>query len=196
MSFGSCDVFPLEAVLAYVEVKSKLESVTIIRNLLKQSHRLRKLQTKFYRVPKKDTYTKTALVAGGRLISVRSFVFALDANDALGDHLKIKLKIEKEIRKTKGFLTGMYVQGKGYFQSHPAETADDPLIGTIDAFDAQNALLTFKLSLLSALSRFPRIATKCKRKCERNFMAKRPDLLHKRGRVRYYRPAHEKTFRL
>ncbi len=175
LSLGSCDVFPLEAVFAYVEVKSKLESVTMIRNILKQSRRLRKPQTKFYGAPKKDTYTKTALVAGGKLMSIRSFVFALDANDALGDHLEIKRKIEEEIRKTNGFLTGMYVQGKGYFQSHPAETADDPLIGTIDAVAARNALLSFKLSLLSALSRFPRIETNWVPAIHTYYKTTRPD---------------------
>ena len=61
-------------------------------------------------------------------MSIRSFVFALDAGCNLGDHLEIKQKIENELDRTKGFLSGMYIQGKGFFRSHHAESNDDPLI--------------------------------------------------------------------
>ncbi len=157
LSLGSCDVFPLEAVFGYVEVKTQMDSPGMIRNVLKQSHRLRRMQTKFYQAPVEDTYTQTVLVAGARLMSIRSFVFALDAPSSLGDHLEIKQKIEDALGRTKGFLSGMYIQGKGFFRSHHAESDDDPLIGTIESSGPESSLLAFKLSLLSALSRFPRI---------------------------------------
>ena len=158
-SLGSCDVFPLEAVFGYVEVKTQMHSPDMIRDVLKQSHRLRRMQTKFYQAPVKDTYTRTVLVAGARLMSIRSFVFALDAPSSLGDHLEIKQKIDNQLERTKGFLSGMYIQGRGFFRSHHAESDDDPLIGTIEASGPETSLLAFKLSLLSALSRFPRIQT-------------------------------------
>ena len=157
MSLGSADVFPLEAVYAYMEVKSKIESTAMLKKLLVQSRSIRKMQTKFYQVPVDNTYTKTALAVGSELISTRSFAFALGASDSLGDHNEISRKIESKIQETKGFLSGMYIQDKGYFRSHHSETEDDPLNGTVESVGQDNALLQFKMALLAALSRFPRI---------------------------------------
>ncbi len=159
LSLGSCDVFPLEAVYAYIEVKAKIEPGNMLRKLLAQSYKLRSMQTKFYVVPKDKTYTRTVLAGGPRMMSIRSFVVALDADECLRDHTSIGKKIESEIRNTNGFLSGMYIQSKGYFRSHHSETTDDPLNGTVETYPAEGALLNFKLSLLSALSRFPRINT-------------------------------------
>jgi Domain of unknown function (DUF6602) len=157
---ATCDVFPLEAVYAYVEVKTSTSSPRDLDNLLSQSNRLRSLKPRlFWRTIVEDpTGTQLAFIPLESVISVRSFAFVLDG-EKLGGPKDILRKLQDLSDKHKGrdtFLSGLYISGKGFYCTRPVSRSDDPRKGQIIA-DLQRPLLAFKNSLLSALSRYPRI---------------------------------------
>jgi hypothetical protein len=153
---GNRAVYPLESVFAYVEVKANLDRKEL-RRCLDQAVLLRSLQTKFYRFPAEGTYTKDVLGAGKEMLSVRSHIFALAATGLPNNHLSLANTIKRMASRNMAFISGMYVGGVGYFQSHHCETNDDPQEGEIESAPAESALGVFKIALHRSLSRFPRI---------------------------------------
>jgi hypothetical protein len=156
LRLGSREVYPIESVFAYVEVKANLDRKEL-KKCLDQAVLLRSLQTKFYRFPAENTFTKDLLGAGKDMLSIRSHVFALGASNLPTDHASLARTIQRMAAKKKAFISGMYVGGVGYFQSHHCETKDDPRDGDFESAPADNALSIFKIALNRSLSRFPRV---------------------------------------
>jgi len=161
---GSCDVFPLEAVCAYIEIKSWINSKkdktgrTPLENILIQSEKLRSYKVKLYRYSIPGSSTKAVLIPYPlrEVISMRSFVIILDTDDSLGTAEDIKDQLDNYNNQIKGFLSGMYIQGKGFYQSYHGEEVEDPLIGTFKLDTSEDSIAIFKNELYTALYRYPR----------------------------------------
>ena len=161
-----CDVFPLEAVLAYIEVKSTLykkrsshTKLRPIEEILQFSEEIRSQVVKLFHVPVHGTYTKSVLVPFPKkeVVPIRSFLFALDVTSSYRTPQSLIDGMEEARQAVGGFLSGAYVYGKGHFWSIPREANYE---GNGPAFeiraDGKAALRRFKTDLYSSLSRFPR----------------------------------------
>lgn len=164
MKLEGCDVLPFEGVYAYVEIKSWISNdpdkngLTPLQSILKQSNRLRDIKVRLYWLSEPGKYTKAVIMPYPleESVPIRSFVFILDTESSLSDFNVIKSMLEAtEAKRQNGFLTSMYIQDKGYFSSYHGEEASDPKIGTIVG-SGDDPLSIFKISLYSALARFPR----------------------------------------
>ncbi len=151
---GACDVFPLESVYAYVEVKTSITSKSDLVELFQQSERLRGLRVRLYWRTVADDPTGAQLVsiALPSVIPMRSYIFVLEAT-GLGSAEDIRIKIEeiaKEMPWDYATITGMYINRKGFYYLHPKTRGNARLV-------TDGALLAFKNSLYHGLSRYPRI---------------------------------------
>jgi hypothetical protein len=158
--FDTCDVFPLESVIAYFEVKMSISSLSGIRNLLDQTNKLRSMKVRFYWITMNDNPTGAQLIAipAENAISIRSYVFVADGSK-LGTSEEIRKMIENEVKEHKGkntFLTGLYINNGGFYASVPISNSNDPKNGSI-ILEKDNPLFALKNSLNSSLSRYPRI---------------------------------------
>lgn len=162
---GTCDLVPLEAVYAYIEVKTSLVSIgangpqTAINNLLNQSDDLRSMKVRLFHVPIIGTYTKSALFPFPlrESISVRSYVFVLD-NRGLGGKEQFRQLLEKAYKDHAGknvFISGMYINDLGYYRSLPSDV-DAGIESRKILEPEEDPLLQFKKHLFIDLSRFPR----------------------------------------
>ncbi len=122
--FDVCDVFPLEAVYAYVEVKTKIrnaadpKSSDSIQVCLKKSAELRGMLDRRYYKPVENTLTRSELSTWEQPIAIQSYVFALEYAAKETDSAALCELIQKEASKTQGsFLTGLFIGSKGYFHS-------------------------------------------------------------------------------
>jgi hypothetical protein len=161
----ACDVFPLEAVCAYVEVKSLIDNkrdsrtkLTPLEAILLQSGRLRSRNVRLYHASVPGMYTGTLLVPFPyrETVPIRSFVFALEGDRSLGTPTDILELLEQARATHGGFLSGMYIQGKGYFQSVHLEPNAPTPSRFFETDSSPSALARFKNQLYSGLSRFPR----------------------------------------
>jgi hypothetical protein len=155
-----CDIYPLESVLAYIEVKMSVTSVAGIKKLFDQSNRLRSMKVRFYwlTVPGNPTSAQLVSIPIEAAISIRSYVFVADG-EKLGTAAKIKKAMETISKGHTGkntFITGLYINNKGLYSCRPVPTANDPKKGNV-LLEQRNPLFALKNSLYSALSRFPRI---------------------------------------
>lgn len=168
---GGCDVFPLEAVCAYVEVKSWIDNrkdkktgLTPIEKLLIQSNTLRSMKVRLYHVSIPGTYTRTVLIPFPKkeAIDIRSYVFIMDTAKSLGNAEEIKNTLEIAAGKVGGHLSGMYIQGKGFFRSVHGEPhkkkVPNPQLKFNPVIIGKEALPKFKSQLYSDLARYPRPA--------------------------------------
>ena len=153
-----CDVFPIEAVYGYVEVKTSISSASDIRRLLAQSADLRRPKLRIYYGTSPGNPTGVDIHPLPNYISVRSFIFAFDGSK-IGSEDVIAKSIWTRAKRFKGtdaFISGMYVNDCGFFALHPVNTATDPRNGMV-IMDSKSPLMTFKNRMILDLSRFPRV---------------------------------------
>ncbi|MFC1669610.1 DUF6602 domain-containing protein [Spirochaetota bacterium] len=162
VSLDSCNIFPIESVYGYVEVKDVLNSSSkenpspsSIQYCIKQSNDLRKIRKRIFWGLVEDK-KRIAKYFETKFPSIRTFVFAFDSKN-LGVYDRIREKMFEETKKIGGdaHLSGMFIGGKGYFQTHFLEEGEDKNNLHIESTN-ENSLLRFKWSMLHSLSRFPR----------------------------------------
>lgn len=157
---GACEVFPLESVYAYVEVKTSISSKEDLVELMGQSERLRSMRVRLYWSTVAGDLTASHLLVTPieRIIPIRTYIFILEAN-SLGDAESIRQKIESVAKHgawEHATITGMYIGGRGFYYLQPVNSKLDPRSGDA-VLISDGALLAFKHSLYSGLSRYPRI---------------------------------------
>jgi hypothetical protein len=169
ISLETCDVFPLEAVYGYVEVKAILRSSpndaeaadNSIEKCLINNRELRGMTDRRYWAPT-DSPIKAALVRHDNWMSIRAYVFAFEPADSVTRDLDRLAQRMADVSKKLGRPThvhGVFLVQHGFLFTQPVDEAkerpDDMYnIGFASAND--HPLLTFKTSLLLSLARFPR----------------------------------------
>ena len=170
VSLETCDVFPLEAVYGYVEVKATLKSSSdeaekpaenSIERCLMKNQELRKMRDRRYHLPvgTVETILMPAEWAS-RIPSIRSYVFAFEASDAITrDPNRLAQRMADYSKKLGNptHLHGLFIVGHGFLSTRPVDQAralPDDYFHT--GYTEDHPLLAFKTSLIHALARFPR----------------------------------------
>jgi hypothetical protein len=168
ISLETCDVFPLEAVYGYVEVKATLQSSSdeakepadnSIEKCLLKNRELRAMKDRRFWTPMAGSSVKTGLIKQ-EWMSVRSYVFAFEPVGSVATNLAELAQRIANISKRQGpptHLHGVFVANHGFLYTRPVDTSkavteDYYHIG----FTRDHALLAFKTQLLQGLARYPR----------------------------------------
>jgi hypothetical protein len=173
ISLETCDVFPLEAVYGYVEVKAALGSSSdeaeklgenSIEKCLTKSHELRGMKDRRYWMPLLDSPVKAGMVPRDWVAgfpAIRSYVFAFEASDSVTKDLgQLAQRIANYSKKLGDpvHLHGVFIAGHGFLYTVPVDVKNTPPEGFFHVrYTQDHPLLAFKTSILHALARFPRI---------------------------------------
>jgi len=166
VSLETCDVFPLEAVYGYVEVKATLRSSSddakklaenSIEQCLTTNRQLRLMKDRRYSIPVSNDPVAIVRMPpewAERIPPIRASVFAFEASDPLTQDLKRLAQRMADYSKRLGVPThlhGVFIVGRGFLFTKPVNPAkDSPFdIGYTEA----HPLIAFKTSLLHALAR-------------------------------------------
>ncbi len=172
VSLETCDVFPLEAVYGYVEVKATLRSSSdeakeLAENSIEQclinNRELRKMKDRKYHLPFASSCTETFVMPrewAAQIPSIRSYVFAFEASDSVTKDLPRLAQRMADYTKRLGnptHLHGLFIVGKGFLYTKPVHAgAAAPEDYFHTGYTEDHPLLAFKTSMIHALARFPR----------------------------------------
>jgi hypothetical protein len=165
----SCDVFPLEAVHGYVEVKATLRgssdtasepsSDSSIEHCLQQNQQLRQMVDRRYHAQVPGS------VVGSRReqrtwIPIRGFVVAFAPEGTVASDAGAFAQRMGDVSRRLGqptHLHGVFIVGTGYFRTRPVDlkTAPTEDMWTVDYVE-EHGLSVFKADLMHSLARFPR----------------------------------------
>lgn len=165
---GSCDVFPLEATYAYIEVKASLRSSSddadeyaenSIESCIDKNAKLRSMRIRAYHVVKG---INTSALEERKWTPIRSFVFAFELSGILAKDPHNFATRAHEYMKRKGpkkvHMHGVFVGGSAYYRTMAVNPETAKLEDWYHVKYTKDHLLTaFKWGLLHSLSRFPRI---------------------------------------
>jgi hypothetical protein len=164
MSLESCDVFPLEAVYAYVEVKATLSTSKNIRKpsgsslekCLKDNHDLRTMRDRSYWMPTGNS-PNTLATNRRRLIAIRSYVFAFEGKGYFASLEKLAQRVSDVCAKVDAHMHGVFAADLGFVYTVPVDTRTAAEHDYYHAAATKgDALLVFKTAMLQALATFPR----------------------------------------
>lgn len=167
---GSCEVFPLEAVYGYIEVKASILSSSdeaekkadnSIEKCLEHNSKLRQLKNRQYYGLDDNSRVSAKLLSHPDPLSIRSYVFAFEASGSVAlNHQAFAQRISNyssRIGKS-AHIHGIFVVDHGYFSTKPI---DEKIARDEDyhhvLFTNDNPLSVFKWELIHSLSRFDRI---------------------------------------
>jgi hypothetical protein len=164
ISLESCDVFPLEAIYAYVEVKATLSTSKNLRNpsgsslekCLKDNHELRTMRERSYWMPTGDS-PNTLQSDRRRLIAIRSYLFAFEGRGYFSSLEQLAQRVSDVCAKVDAHMHGVFAADLGFVYTKPIDTrtaAEQDYYHTAATKD--DALLVFKTAMLQALATFPR----------------------------------------
>jgi len=170
---GTCDVFPLESVYGYVEVKASLRSTSdnaekyaddSIELLIQRNAELRQMRNRKFYVVLSGTITGGVvwLPQGELWTPIRGYVFAFEAQGTVANTPACMAKRMHEVIKKHGaHLHGVYVGESAFYLTRPSErdTPEDEWHHVL--FRTDHLLSTLKWELLHSLSRFPRYPENC-----------------------------------
>jgi hypothetical protein len=167
---GTCEVFPLEGVYGYIEVRSSIgkrkdkQGKTAMQGIFEKSNALQSLRTRLYWRPLKGTYNRAVAFPFPlrECIPIRSYVFILDG-EALGSKKEIHEIIQADFQNycgSEAFVHGVYVNGKGFYRSIASEESMTKAKCTISLLNGA-PLSEFKKALYIDLSRFQRAPDGC-----------------------------------
>jgi hypothetical protein len=165
---STCDVFPLEAVYGYIEVKASIQSSSdtaekpaenSIEKCLSQNKLIRGMSERKYWVWGGGSPIGINLVPE-KWLSLRSYVFAFEAQGRVARNADSFAKRMASVSKQLGpptHIHGVFVANHGYFSTQAIDprTAKDEDYYHVK-YTQQHALTVFKMSLLSALASFRR----------------------------------------
>lgn len=162
----SCDVFPLEAVYGYIEVKASICSSSNTSNkvadnsieaCLNKNKELQKMTDRRFWVPR--NIVENALIVH-EWMGVISYVFAFEPQGSIAKSPEKFAQRIANVSKRLGaptHLHGIFIANHSYLFTRPvdtltAETSDYYHI----CYTSEHPLLAFKTSLLRSLTTFPR----------------------------------------
>ena len=164
---GTCDVFPLEAAYAYVEVKASIQSTSnkaenfagnSIEACILNNKRLRSMRQRKYYAPVQGSMSEAALQTA-IWAPIRGFVFAFEASGNTAQNPDALAKRISEFSRTTRdvHLHGVFVGQSAFYKTiavDPRKAKPEDLCHV--EFTTQHLLSAFKWSLMHSLSRFPR----------------------------------------
>jgi hypothetical protein len=164
MSLDTCDVFPLEAVYAYVEVKAALStsnnldepSGSSLEKCLKDNHELRTMRDRSYWMPI-GTSPSTLGVERRNIYAIRSYIFAFEGKGYFSSLEKLAQRVSDACATFDAHMHGVFAADLGFVYTKPVDVrtaAKDDYYHT--AATKEDALLVFKTYMLQALATFPR----------------------------------------
>jgi len=148
--FGTCDVFPLEAVYGYVEVKASL-SASKLDDLVRKNAELREIKRRQYWRPVKDTTTVAESVAV-EPPSMRAYVFAFEYKGSEGPEAIARRLADVAKETGSAHLHGVLLANVGFFSHHAVENRSDPKLHSVN-YVVENRLSHFKWALVHKLAR-------------------------------------------
>jgi len=161
----TCDVFPLEAVYGYVEVKASLRSSAAvppphdsIEACAERNKQVRSMNRRQFRVRGDGNPAPMHLVESERR-SLRSFIFAFEADSSAGDPPTFaeRMHAAQVQAGTPAHLHGVFIANHGLFVTRPVnpQTAAPEDYFQVEPI-AEHSLAVFKSHLLYQLSTFER----------------------------------------
>lgn len=165
---GSCEIFPLEAVYGYIEVKASLQSTSdkaghyaenSIETCILHNKILRSMKRAKYSRPQEGSPNEIEIIDYKDRMPIRSYIFAFEASGAVANdpHQFAKRMSEFSRKSDPVHLHGVFVGESAYYKTR----AVDPKIAKPEdyyhiKYTQDHILAAFKWSLLHGLSRFPR----------------------------------------
>jgi hypothetical protein len=165
---ATCDVLPLEAVYAYVEVKASLQSTSdcakepagnSIEVCLKTNQQLRGMRKRFFWKPAEFSSVQAELMAT-EWMPLRSYVFAFEVE---GDVAKNPDAFAQRIADYSArlgppvHLHGVFVAGHAFYSTRAIDVSKaKPEDAHHVIYTTHQPLAAFKWSLIQSLARFPR----------------------------------------
>lgn len=165
---STCDVFPLEAVYAYIEVKAILQSTSdeaekysenSIEKCLENNKRLRNMKDRRFWTPSNDSPV-TIELKSTRWLGLRSYVIAFEPKGTIAsdtDAFAQRMSTAASKLGPPTHLHGVFIADHAYFSTRPVDVRkakEDDYYHV--RYVKDNAFTAFKLSLISALSSYPR----------------------------------------
>jgi len=162
---GSCDVFPLEAAYAYVEVKASLCSTSddaqeygdnSIEMCILKNKMLRSMNRRHYY---KVTGVTTAGLVEKEWMPIRSYVFAFESAGNIAQNPELFAeRMHTFLKRTEAaHMHGVFVGGSSFYSTKGVDPRKaHPKDFYHVEYTSDHLLSTFKWSLLHGLSRFPR----------------------------------------
>lgn len=142
MRLPTCDVLPLEAVLAYVEVKASVDG-SVLRACAKQAHEIRRHTTRWFWTNAGSNHAHCVGLLN--CVGTRSYVFAFEGTTR--PETVQRVLVEAAEANELAAFSGVFINDCGLFQSAPIA---EPV--------TTNVLATFRRSILHGLARYPRYA--------------------------------------
>lgn len=152
---SSHSVFPIEAVAGLVEITIRLDAAKLGEDVARMAS-IKAMQTRCFVESIQGSTTKAQRVRRDCL-SPRSFIVGLPADPSwdtqrIADTLRhIQLRIGSPTH-----VHGLYVIGRGYFETVPVESPDEPLF-RIAGWTGDDRLFRFSTSFRQAFDRWPRL---------------------------------------
>ena len=169
VSLESCDIFPIEYVYAYVEVKTSIRSCSnrvkrlpdnSVEKCLEINKELRQINQRCFWIPDPITTTQ-AIFHCVEDLPIRSFLFAFTSIGRTARDPKSLSRRIAEYSKRIGHpvhFHGILVADMGFFQTIPIEVGSPESSHFKVRFKINNALMCFKNELISSLCRFGKIS--------------------------------------
>lgn len=169
VNLGTCVVLPIEFVYAYIEVKATLKSSSdsakkyadnSIERCIQKSKELRSIRKRKFWIPVQGSPTEVQLKEKDCL-PIRSYIFAFEAQGSVAKNPKAMAERLANFMKETGnpaHLHGLFLADGAYFETVPVDSAKaSPSDYFHVRYTTEDTLGKFKTSLISALTRFPRI---------------------------------------
>jgi hypothetical protein len=167
----ACDVFPLEAVYGYIEVKATLRSSSdsvdapsknSIEHCLTQNRELRRMVQRRYHAQVPGTVVGSAR-RQETWVPIRGFVVAFAPEGTVASDADTFAQRMADVSRRLGsptHLHGVFVAGHGYFKTRPVNpsTARPEDMWHV-RYVQEHGLAAFKMDLLHGLARFPRYSS-------------------------------------
>jgi hypothetical protein len=164
LQLATCDVFPLEAVYGYVEVKAQI-SGAILSDCIARNYRLRQMNERQYVIPECGS-PSTIEVMREHWLSIRSYVVAFEAVgdfQTKPDRLAARMRQELTAVGVPAHVHGVVIPNFGMFFTRPVDTKsarEEDYFHVL--WTPKRPLLAFKDHLMQGLSTFQRIPESCR----------------------------------
>lgn len=165
---AACQVYPIEVVYGYVEVKAticlpkstvKMSADNSIQSCMKQNHVLRQIKTRhFWDASYGGSPISDSLETVEDWLSLRAFVFAFEAEGAAAKNPdRLAQGMSDYARRYDAHLHGVLVLDQVYLSTIPVDTKTaDPQDYYHVSYTTEHPFTAFKLHLLKALGTFQR----------------------------------------